>query len=124
MLRFSSVFAVVGFVVSLLLDLFAYFLNYYLYPHFRGNLRATLAIHQVADRIYLMLWPTSIGLMGLDNASAGGQVIGLLILAFTNAVLYFILGAMFWCGIAKHKALLALPILLIAVIWYRLAIRF
>ena len=71
--------AAVGFGVALALTALAYHMN-------------AAHVHYDLDMLYLILWPVSLGLMATENASAGSQVIIVLMLSVINAAIYFAIG--------------------------------
>lgn len=65
------------------------------------------------QRLTLVLWPSSFLLLGRAWFL-------LPISVFTNAALYLVIGTMLWFGITKHKAILVVPVALLAGVWWRL----
>jgi hypothetical protein len=110
MLRFASLSGAVGSAIAVVLGLVGLLLNKF-FPYVHAYLGMTV------ERVFLMFWPASIGLMGLDNATGIGLIFGTIFLILTNALLYFLLGAMLWYGAARHKAFLIAPIVIIAGLW-------
>lgn len=100
---FATRFGGVGTLVSLALFAILMVLNR---ENVWGHSRA------LVEKMILMFWPT-----GLLMQSPKSDVFLLCISVISNAALYFILGTMFWYGIAKHKAFIAIPLILIAAFW-------
>ena len=71
--------ATAGFGVALALAALAYSLN-------------AAHVHYDLDVLYVMLWPTSLGLMATENASVVDQILIVLGLSISNAAVYFAIG--------------------------------
>jgi hypothetical protein len=86
--KFAIRFALAGFMIAIALGVYAFYLT----SHRRiGN-----------EALFLFLCPPSIGAMALDNAGILGGIIGWLIIAMGNALLYGGIG--FALGMAAKKS--------------------
>ena len=70
------------------------------------------------QNVTFMIWPTSIMMIG-DLPSPDGEFVFLLS-AVANTILYGIVGALIWYGLARCRAALILPPIIIAAIWWRI----
>jgi hypothetical protein len=68
------------------------------------------------ERLTLVLWPTSLPFL----VGPSWTPVNFLISMLCNMFLYVAVGAMFWFGVTKYRVFLAVPILLIAGLWWRL----
>src|SRR6185437_15005387 len=66
------------------------------------------------ERLTLLLWLTSLPFM----LGPVWTPITFLISVLGNALLYLVAGAVFWLGLTRHRAFLALPIVVIASVWW------
>jgi len=70
-----------------------------------------------ADGLLLMLWPSSILLLGDPNDTS--MVIPIVSVAL-NVVLYGILGGLLWLGLKRSKVVLAATVAAVSLGWYGL----
>lgn len=89
---------------------FAYYVIGDASPGFRAYLSSVPGV----DTLLLLLWPTSILMLGDPEDSNLGL---LLIAASGNVLFYGILGLLLWFGIHRSRATLLATALLIAGIW-------
>jgi hypothetical protein len=76
MKRIDKFFALVGIAVGSFLTWYAYYSN------------SHREVTRISDFVYLLLCPSSIGLMVTENPSLSGQVIIVLIVVAANGFLY------------------------------------
>jgi hypothetical protein len=81
---------------------------------------ASVAALTAFDYLQLMLWPTPLLLVpmeepGAPDLSAWGSFA---IAALANVTLYATLAGLVWLGLAKSRWILAVPALAVAGIWY------
>jgi hypothetical protein len=74
----------------------------------------------VFDYVQLMLWPTPLLLVpveepGAPDLSSWGS---LAIAALANVTVYATLAGLVWMGLAKSRWFFAVPALIVAVVWY------
>jgi hypothetical protein len=109
LIRFVATASALGAVIALV-----WWLAYYVIGGASPDFRSYLFSVPGLDTLLLLLWPTSILLLGDPTDSN----LGLLLVAATgNVLLYGILGLLLWLGIYRSRAVLFAPILLIAGIW-------
>jgi hypothetical protein len=76
-----------------------------------------LMLHARLDSLLLMFWPSSI----LMIADPGDKSVALPLIAISlNAVLYAILGWLFWIGLKRSRIVLAATVVSILAGWYGL----
>jgi hypothetical protein len=85
--KFAIRFALTGFIIAIALGAYAFYLS----SHPRNM-----------EALFFFLCPPSIGAMALDNAGILGGIIGWLIIAMENAILYGAIG--FALGLAAKKS--------------------
>lgn len=78
------------------------------------------AVWTIFDNLQLMLWPTPMLLMpseepGAPDLSAWGTFA---ITTLANITLYSSLAGLVWVGLTRARLVLALPLLIVAIIWY------
>lgn len=72
----------------------------------------------VLEKITLLLWPSSISLLGGAGFSSHALSIKLQLLSIVvNAILYGVLGLLAWYGVMKSRIFLLLPIVTVGAIW-------
>jgi len=74
----------------------------------------------VFDNVQLMLWPTPLLLVpveepGAPDLSSWGAFT---IATLANITVYAVLAGLIWLGFAKSRLILALPLLMVASVWY------
>lgn len=89
MVKFAIGFALFGFMIAIALWAYAFYLTAH---HLIGN-----------KALFLILCPPSIMAIGLDNAGVFGGIIGWLIIAIGNAVLYAAIGIVLGTALQKSK---------------------
>lgn len=108
-LKFTTIFAGIGFFVPLLFRVAWYSLN------------KNTSIHTqiTAEKIMLLLWPTS--LMTLPSSPEPSIDTKLFLMSlFTNVLFYIIIGALIWLGLRKHIVFFVVACLSVVVVWWRL----
>lgn len=77
-----------------------------------------------AQRVILCLWPSAIFLLASQSPTplAGVQSpdFSLLVALAANLALYLTLGALLWAGLNRHRAWLAPPVVVVALLWWRM----
>ncbi len=78
------------------------------------------AIWTVFDYVQLMLWPTPLLLVpveepGAPDLSSWGAFA---VATLANITVYAVLAGLIWTGLAKSRLVLAFPLLIVAGIWY------
>ena len=111
-LRFILAGAGLGAAVPLVLRLVSAALDF--------SPNAPVGVLTAFDYVQLMLWPTPLLLVPLEepgapDLSAWGSVA---IAALANVTVYATLAGLVWMGLAKSRWILALPLLVVAGIWY------
>lgn len=107
--RFTGLFAVIGCIIPLVFRLLWYFLNQTTYGW----------LHQTAQKLMLLLWPTS--LMTLPSSDEPGFEVKLFLISVTaNVVLYIVFGILIWLGLRKHISFLGIVSVLVFALWWRL----
>lgn len=91
-----------------------WFAIYYLSPGFRHWWYATPAW---TDHLLLAFWPSSILLLADPKETS---VLLPIVTTGLNAVLYGILGVLFWIGLKRSKAVLAVTLAALSLGWYGL----
>ncbi|WP_368564807.1 hypothetical protein [Pseudoxanthomonas sp. UTMC 1351] len=81
------------------------------FPEFKDGLLTASG----SNTLRLLIWPTSILLLGDPDDSNYGLV---LVSVAGNMLLYGLLGALIWMGLHRSKMYLIFPVLLTAGIWY------
>jgi hypothetical protein len=81
---------------------------------------APVGVLTAFDYVQLMLWPTPLLLVpveepGAPDLSSWGSFA---IAALANVTLYATLAGLVWLGLAKSRWMLAIPVLVVAGIWY------
>ena len=89
MVRFAIGFALFGFMIAIALWAYAFYLTAH---NLSGN-----------EALFLILCPPSILAIGLDNAGVLGGIIGWLIIAIGNALLYAAIGIVLGTALQKSK---------------------
>jgi len=74
----------------------------------------------VFDNVQLMLWPTPLLLVpveepGAPDLSSWGAFA---VATLANIAVYAVLAGLIWVGLAKSRFILAFPLLIVAGIWY------
>ena len=74
----------------------------------------------VFDNVQLMLWPTPLLLVpveepGAPDLSSWGAFT---VATLANITVYAVLAGLIWMGLAKSRVILALPLLIVAGVWY------
>jgi hypothetical protein len=74
----------------------------------------------VFDSVQLMLWPTPLLLVpveepGAPDLSSWGAFA---IATLANVTVYALLAGLVWMGLTKSRLILAVPLLMVAAIWY------
>src|ERR1700752_2249372 len=111
-LRYILVGAGLGAAVPLVLRLASAALDF--------SPNAPVGVLTAFDYVQLMLWPTPLLLVPLEepgapDLSSWGSVA---IATLANITLYATLAGLIWAGLARSRWILALPALLVAAIWY------
>jgi hypothetical protein len=111
-LRFILLGAALGLAVPLVLRLASAGLD--LSPN------APVGVLTAFDYLQLMLWPTPLLLVpveepGAPDLSAWGAFA---IAALANVTVYATLAGLVWLGLARQRWILAIPVLLVAAVWY------
>ena len=111
-LRFILAGAGLGAAVPLVLRLVSAALDF--------SPNAPVGVLTAFDYVQLMLWPTPLLLVPLEepgapDLSAWGSVA---IAALANVTVYATLAGLIWMGLAKSRWILAFPLLVVAGIWY------
>ena len=87
-------------------------------------LESTTALPDAAwaalDNLQLMLWPTPMLLVPSDEPGAPDlSAWGILVITtLANITLYSSLAGLVWVGLRRARVVLALPLLIVAIIWY------
>jgi len=92
-------FSIVGFVIAWIIFAIGWWEDY---PHQVLTLSLRYSIAQVT----IIVFPTSLALMAIENVHGIGRIILLIILAFQNAALYGLAGALIayiWQQIAQFQ---------------------
>lgn len=86
------------------------------------NQSASLNVSVFADKLMLMLWPTS--LMTLPVSDEQGFETKLFLISLgANAVLYALVGLLIWLGLRRHVGFFVIPIILLPAMWWWLWTR-
>ena len=109
LIRFVAAASALGAMIAVV-----WWLAYYVVGGASPDFRSYLFNVPGLDTLLLLLWPTSILLLGDPTDSNLGL---LLLAAIGNVLLYGILGLLLWLGIYRSRAILLAPVLLIAGIW-------
>lgn len=110
--KFTAIFALVGFLVPLGFRILWSFLNQ----------STNLEIHLTAEKLMLLLWPTS--LMTLPVSPEPGFETKLFLLSLTaNVIFYAVLGVLIWLGLRKHIGFFAIAGMPLVAIWWWLLTR-
>jgi len=107
--KFLQWFALSGAVVPMVLELMWWLIN----KSSSWSLNAKICL----QKITLVLWPTSYGML----AATSDRVLAIKLFLLTtlgNVVLYTVLGMLLWYGLAKQRVFLVVPIALLSVIWW------
>src|SRR3981189_864905 len=78
------------------------------------------SVWTVFDYVQLMLWPTPLLLVpveepGAPDLSSGGAFA---VATLANITVYAVLAGLIWTGLTKSRLILAFPVLIVAAIWY------
>ena len=78
------------------------------------------SVWTVFDYVQLMLWPTPLLLVpveepGAPDLSSWGAFA---IATLANITVYAVLAGLIWLGLAKSRLVLAVPLLIVAAVWY------
>jgi len=112
MLRVVAVYVAAGLLVPLIFRVAWHFLNQ----------SKNLDVHIVAQRLMLVLYPTSI--VTLPSSPEPGVETGLFFISLVaNVILYAILGVFSWLGLRKHAAFFVPPSVFLIVTWWWLLTR-
>ena len=111
-LRFILAGAGLGLAVPLVLRLVSAALDF--------SPNAPVGMLTAFDYVQLMLWPTPLLLVpveepGAPDLSAWGSFA---IAALANVTVYATLAGLAWLGLAKSRWILAVPVLIVAGVWY------
>jgi len=111
-LRFILAGAGLGLAIPLVLRLVSAALDF--------SPNAPVGVLTAFDYVQLMLWPTPLLLVpveepGAPDLSSWGSFA---IAALANITLYATLAGFVWMGLAKSRWILAVPVLVVAGIWY------
>lgn len=109
--RFTTIFAAVGLLVPLIFRVVWHFLNQ----------STNLNVHDIAEKLMLLLWPTSLMTLPV-SPEPGFETKLFLISLMTNSVFYAVLGVLIWLGLQKHASFFALASLLVIAVWWWLLI--
>lgn len=105
--KFTAIFALMGFLVPFLFRTAWIFLNK----------SANLDIHAIAEKLMLLLWPTS--LMTLPASPEPGFETKLFLFSLAaNVMLYVAVGILVWLGLRKHISYFAAAGIPLAAIWW------
>lgn len=110
--KFTAIFAFVGFLVPLVFRAMWHFFNQ----------SRNLDVHVVAEKLMLLLWPTS--LMTLPASPEPGFETKLFLLSLAaNVIIYAVLGMLVWLGLRKHIGFFAIAGLPAIAMWWWLLTR-
>ena len=104
--------AVLGLVVPLLFRLLSAMLE-----SFEG---VPDAVWTAFDYVQLMLWPTPLLLLPVDQPGAPDLTLWgtFVISTLANVTVYATIAGLVWAGLAKARPILVLPLLIVAGIWF------
>lgn len=110
--KFTTVFALAGFLVPLAFRAIWHFLNQ----------STNLDTHFVAEKLMLVLWPTS--LMTLPTSPEAGFETRLFLLSLAaNVIIYTAMGMLVWLGLRKHIGFFAVAGIPAFATWWWLLTR-
>lgn len=110
--KFTAIFAAVGLLVPFVFLVIGYFINQ------SANLSAGL----IADKLALLLWPTS--LMTLPASTESGFETKLFLFSLAaNVIFYTIIGMLIWFGLRKNVGFFAIAGIPLVTIWWWLLTR-
>jgi hypothetical protein len=110
--KFTAIFALVGLLMPLVFCTAWNFLNQ----------STNLHVQLIAEKLMLLLWPTS--LMTLPASPEPGFETKLFLLSLSaNVIFYTVLGVLVWLGLRKHIGFFAIAgVSLIAIWWWLLSL--
>ena len=110
--KFAAIFALMGFLVPLVLRTMWHFLNQ----------NTNLDAHFVAEKLMLVLWPTS--LMTLPTSPEAGFETRLFLLSLAaNVIIYTAMGMLVWLALWKHIGFFAVAGIPAFAMWWWLLTR-
>ena len=111
MLKFVGICAVGGLLIPIVFSI--------AWAMLEKHSQLYLSLGRVLEVIQLLLWPTSLMMMGTAR-EASTNITVLLISSIANALLYALIGTLIWYGIYKQPWALFLVFIVVAAGWYSL----